>query len=216
VTAGRVAISDNKDWGTPRKYVDAVKRFFGGEIDLDPCSSEYSIVEAKTEYALPDQDGLKASWNYQRIYVNPPYGGDRQRGTRIAHWLQRCAEAHREYGSEVLALVPVATNTSHWKRYVWTEATGVCFLYDTRLRFLVQGHDQGKGAPMSCAMVYWGVDYDGFLDEFLQFGAVVDLRPLMGQRIGTYAARRRTHETDPDDHQIEGLFETDFSLVIQS
>lgn len=176
----------SQEWGTPLKYVDAVKDFFDGDIDLDPCSNEFSIVDALTEYRLPECDGLRESWNFKRIYVNPPYGADRQRGTRIKHWLYRCAEAHRKHKSEVLALVPVATNTGHWKNYVFGRATTVSFLYDTRLRFLVDGKDKGKGAPMSCSMIYWGKNYDKFYEVFVQFGAVVDLRPLIGRRIGEY------------------------------
>jgi hypothetical protein len=95
--------------------VQAVKEFFGGEIDLDPCSNQYSIVKAKMEYSLPRHDGLKESWHYKRIYVNPPYGLDRKRGTGIKNWLYRCALAHISYGAEVLALVPVATNTGTGK-----------------------------------------------------------------------------------------------------
>ena len=135
----------SRDWGTPPKYINAVKNVFGGEIALDPCSNKKSIVGARVEYMLPEADGLKASWDYRTIYVNPPYGADRTFGTTIKHWLRRCSEAHHQYGSEVLALVPVATNTGHWKKYVWTNATAVAFLYDTRLRFLVGGKDQGKG-----------------------------------------------------------------------
>ena len=74
MTAGRQINSGSQDWGTPQVYVNAVKEFFGGEIDLDPCSSKYSIVNAKTEYIFPLNDGLKDSWNYPTIYVNPPYG----------------------------------------------------------------------------------------------------------------------------------------------
>ena len=47
----------------------------------------------------------------------------------------------------------------------------VAFLYDTRLRFLVNGRDGGKGAPMSCAMVYWGLQYERFEKIFVRFGA---------------------------------------------
>lgn len=115
--------------------------------------------------------------------MNPPYGADRERGTKINHWLHRCAEAHKAFGSEVLALVPVATNTGHWKRYVFGRATSVAFLYDTRLKFLVGGRNIGKGAPMSCAMVYWGKQYDWFFEVFIRYGAVVDFRPLIGRRI---------------------------------
>ena len=60
----------------------------------------------------------------------------------------------------------------------------MCFLYDTRLRFLINGRDEGKGAPMSCAMVYWGDNYDTFFDIFISYGAVLDLRPLHRKDIG--------------------------------
>ncbi len=184
MTAGRTTNSLSQDWGTPRKYVDAVRSVFGGEIDLDPCSNESSIVGAVTEYRLPRHDGLQEPWNFRHIYVNPPYGADRPRGTTIKDWLLRCWDAHRRHGSEILALVPVAPNTKHWKDYVWGQATAVCFLYDTRLRFLVNGKDEGKGAPMSCAMVYWGNSYQRFFDVFIDFGAVVDLRALVGKKPG--------------------------------
>lgn len=184
MTAGRTVNSQSVDWCTPQKYVDAVKRVFGGRIALDPCSNQWSIVAAETEYSLPEHDGLRESWDFPTIYVNPPYGADKERETTIKHWLFKCAHAHKHYGSEVLALIPVATNTSHWKEYVWGQATAVCFLYDTRLRFLVEGKDGGKGAPMSCAMIYWNKNIEKFLGVFDDFGAVVDLRPLQGKAIG--------------------------------
>lgn len=184
MTAGRKIKSQSHDWGTPLKYVQAVKEAFGGRIDLDPCSSKHSIVHAETEYQLPEHDGLKESWNYGTIYVNPPYGTDRERGTGIRHWLARCAEAYEMYNSEVIALVPVAVNTRHWKNSVFGRATAICFLYDTRLKFLEDGKSAGKGAPMACAAVYWGDDYYKFYEIFMNHGAVVDIRPLIGEKIG--------------------------------
>ena len=184
MSAGRKIRTQSQHWGTPEKYVRAVKEFFGGSIGLDPCSNEFSIVGAAVEYRLPEQDGLKESWNAPTIFVNPPYGLDHERGTAIRHWLQRCHLAHEQYGSEVLALVPVATNTGHWKKHVFGVATGVCFLYDTRLRFLVDGADGGKGAPMSCAMIYWGRNYRSFFEVFRQFGAVLTLGELQNVKLG--------------------------------
>lgn len=184
MSAGRTLNTLSQEWGTPDKYVDAVRQFFGGKIDLDPCSNRHSIVHASVEYQLPRHDGLRESWDFPKIYVNPPYGIDKERGTSIKKWLLRCATAHKEHNSEVLALVPVATNTGHWKKYVFSVATGVCFLYDTRLKFLVNGKNGGKGAPMSCAMIYWGKDFQKFLSAFSKFGAVIDLRPLKGKKFG--------------------------------
>lgn len=163
-------------WGTPRKYVDAVRSVLGDRIELDPCSNKWSIVNAETQWSLPEQDGLRREWNFSTIFVNPPYGSDRSRGTRIIDWIKKCADANKEYGSEVIALVPVAVNTKHWKMFVWPMATSVSFLYDTRLRFLENGLDIGKGAPMACAMVYWGRNFNLFSDVFSQYGATLDVR----------------------------------------
>jgi hypothetical protein len=184
MTAGRQSVSKKKDWQTPKKYVDAVKEVFGGTIHLDPCSSQYSIVGAQVEYLLPNQDGLSQIWNFPSIYVNPPYGNDKERKTRIIDWLRKCEEANRVFQSEVIALIPVATNTTHWKKYIYGRATGVCFLYDTRLKFLVDGKDEGKGAPMSCAIIYWGNNFEHFFDVFIQYGAVMDVRNLHKTKIG--------------------------------
>lgn len=185
MTAGRTLNTLSQEWGTPEKYVQAVRDFFGGKILLDPCSNQFSIVNASTEYRLPKHDGLRESWNFPTIYVNPPYGIDKERRTSIKHWLSKCSMAHADYDAEVLALVPVATNTGHWKKFVFGNACAICFLYDTRLKFLVNGEDGGKGAPMSCAMIYWGTNYSRFLNAFQRFGAVVDLRPQRGKTFGT-------------------------------
>lgn len=176
MTAGRTVNAASHHWGTPLVYVDVVRKVFGGSIALDPCSNHFSVVQAGTEYRLPEADGLKASWDFPRIYVNPPYGADRSRGTTIKDWLKRCAESHKEHKAEVIALIPVATNTSHWKRYVWSTAHAVAFLFDTRLKFLVNGQAGGKGAPMSCAMVYWGDNATKFISVLSAHGAAIDLR----------------------------------------
>ncbi|HHS95859.1 MAG TPA: N-6 DNA methylase [Phaeodactylibacter sp.] len=185
MSAGRTVNSKSQSWGTPLKYVKAIKRFFGGSIALDPCSNEYSIVHAEAEFMLPHNDGLKEDWNYPTIYVNPPYGADRERGTTIKNWLVKCALTHQKYGSEILALVPVATNTGHWKQSIFGQARAICFLYDTRLKFLENGLDVGKGAPMACAMIYWGQNYEKFYDIFIEYGAVVDISNLQGEEIGS-------------------------------
>lgn len=184
MSAGRTTNSQNHSWGTPHKYVDAIKDFFGGDIDLDPCSNEHSIVNAKTEFVLPNHDGLHEKWDYSTIYMNPPYGADRERGTTIKTWLAKCTLSHKEYEAEILALVPVATNTSHWKKNVFGEAKAICFLYDTRLKFLENGNGGGKGAPMACAIIYWGRDYERFYNIFIKYGAVVDISNLQDEEIG--------------------------------
>lgn len=174
MTAGRKSISTTKDWNTPPDIVAAVRATFGGSISLDPCSNEHSLVHADKEYLLPEHDGLIESWDYPTIYVNPPYGNDKVRGTRMAQWFARMAQAAGD-GSEVIALVPVAPNTAHWKTFVFPVAAAICFIYQPRLRFYIDGVEDRKGAPMSCAVLYYGGDVDAFIMEFRQHGAVVPL-----------------------------------------
>ena len=94
MTAGRKNTDTKQDWSTPENYVKSIRAVLGGRIDLDPCSNEFSVVNAKTEYRLP-KNGLMESWDFSTIYVNPPYGADREAGTTIRHWLGACADAHR-------------------------------------------------------------------------------------------------------------------------
>ena len=96
MTAGRKVVGGKQDWGTPPKYVDPIREFFGGTIHLDPCTNSYSIIHARVEYSQPEYDGLRESWDFPTIYVNPPYGADRENGTTIKHWLKRCEEADRK------------------------------------------------------------------------------------------------------------------------
>lgn len=183
MTAGRHVNTLSQSWRTPPKYVRAIKDFWGGRIGLDPCSNEYSIVHAEIEYQLPQTDGLSVDWDADTIFVNPPYGADRERETTIKNWLAKCVLAY-EHGSEVIALVPVATNTGHWKKFVFGKATSICFLYDTLLRFLEKGTNMGKGAPMACCLIYWGERCEQFYKSFIEYGAVVNIKDLQDQKIG--------------------------------
>lgn len=174
MTAGRQALSLTKDWSTPPEILASVRETFGSQIGLDPCSNEHSLVDARVEYRLPEHDGLRDPWDERTIFVNPPYGSDPSRGTRIAHWFARIADASAS-GSEVIALVPVATNTGHWKEFVYPVASAICFLYAPRLKFYINGRPDPKGAPMSCAVIYYGDRVEAFANAFCTHGAVVPL-----------------------------------------
>ena len=176
MTAGRKTIGTKKEWCTPPKYVELITKMLG-TIDLDPCSNSFSIIEAKTKYSLP-LDGLKQEWNYDKIYVNPPYGRDPLRKTSIKDWILKINETHEKYGSEILCLIPVATNTSHYKEIIFKKSNGICFLEDTRLKFMIEGEISKKGSPMACAMIYWGNNYDLFQKIFEEFGSCFKIKKI--------------------------------------
>lgn len=167
MSAGRKNISEKKDWNTPPKYIDLINKMLG-VIELDPCSNENSLVVSTYEYQLPI-NGLKKNWEYKTIFVNPPYGRDPINKTSLYNWLSKGLEAYKN-GSELLFLIPVATNTKHFKEIIFKQAKGICFLNDTRLKFWNEGKEDKKGAPMSCCMVYFGKDYDKFGEIFKNNG----------------------------------------------
>lgn len=139
----------------------------GGRIDLDPCANEHGFVNAINEFRLPQKDGLKTKWFGGNIFVNPPYGRDN--GSTIYDWLVK----HRDVpDSEVIYLIPVATNTRHFKEIVFKEAAAICFLSDTRLKFWSEGTEDKKGAPMACCLVYFGSRTDKFNEFFTKSGKV--------------------------------------------
>lgn len=161
MTAGRRVNTSSTDWNTPPKYADAVRAVFG-RIELDPCSNDLSIVGASIEL---QNGGIEEDWDkYQTIFVNPPYGSG------IAEWLKKCACAK----GDVIALIPVAPNTRHWKESVFT-ADAICFLADTRLRFMINRSIDNKGASMACCAVFWGKNKTRFVEVFSKFGTCVEV-----------------------------------------
>lgn len=157
-------VRSNKDksvhWGTPKNIADKVREFFSDQVLLDPCSNAYSIVEHDRCFVLPE-NGLEKNWKEvaECAYVNPPYGKG------IDKWLEKCALMEN-----TIALVPVATNTGHWKNWVYGKASAICFLHEPRLKFLENGAPSKKGAPMSCCLIYWGKDREKFTQLFSEMG----------------------------------------------
>lgn len=173
MSAGRRNTANKKDWNTPPKYINAVEQVLG-EIELDPCSNENSMVNAKIKYNLPEKCGLKETWNFKTIFVNPPYGRDAERKTSIFNWIEKGVQANSA-NSEILYLIPVATNTKHFKELIFKKAKGICFLKDTRLRFWNKGNEDKKGAPMACCFVYFGKYYSKFKNVFQSHGKCFEI-----------------------------------------
>lgn len=116
-----------------------------------------AMFNADVEFIPPNNDGLSKVWNSKNIFVKPPYGREEE-----SNWLSKCAFSNGLYDLEILALVPVATNSSHWKDYVFGEASAICFFNDTRLK-------------IPCAMIYYGENITKFRFIFSEYGAVVNI-----------------------------------------
>ena len=150
-----------QDWNTPQNLLDVVYQM--GEVALDPCSNDTSIVRARLAYTEAD-DGLLLPWGDGSggiVFVNPPYG----RATPA--WAAKMA-LEGAFGREILALLPVRTDTTWWQAHL-VQADKICF-WRGRLRFL--------GAPSSAsfasAVAYWGPRQARFEEVFGPHGWVVE------------------------------------------
>lgn len=151
----------NDHWGTPESVLAPIRDFFGGQIDLDPCSNENSLVGALNTFNAA-QDGLSKPW-IGKVFVNPPYSCG-----QLIKWTKKCyISSLNPLMCEVILLIPVATSTVYWQTFV-TQANQILF-YNKRIRFV----GAGGGARFDSCLVYYGCRGEDFKQVFSPQGWVI-------------------------------------------
>jgi len=192
--------ADSLHWCTPEVLLNPIRSFFGGAIGLDPCSNAGSIVNARVEYCLPTNDGLKDPWDVDgpgtTAFCNPPFGrcwmndardiiGAKERkemtkeqqalyphASTVSDWAKKAAWEWKRNGCETIMLIPACVDTAMFHETIFPTADSICFIKG-RVRFL--GKVSGP-APMPTCLVYWGTAPIAFADTFSTVGAVLALR----------------------------------------
>jgi phage N-6-adenine-methyltransferase len=146
-------------WNTPNDIVEDIISFFGGVIDLDPCSNdkENPNVPANTLYT-EDDDGLAHPWVADTVFMNHPYSNSKQ-------WIPYAAEQY-ECGNakELILLIKLDISTKWWRsiaNYSWCAV-------NKRLRF----GDAKSAAPFQSAIIYLGKDVARFKKTFSKYGTI--------------------------------------------
>jgi hypothetical protein len=105
--------NQSNDFNTPPELVEPIKSFWGGKIDLDPCSNKGSLVKAETEWMLPT-NSLKQPWAIKvpkrtTVFVNPPYA---------PYWLSESGHvlSPKQYNAMINSDY-VMCGAGEWKRY---------------------------------------------------------------------------------------------------
>lgn len=133
-----------------------------GEIDLDPCSNAYSIVNAKTSYDLSrGQDGLVLPW-FGTVFVNGPW-------SKLRPWAKRSVN---EWGIEVFFWCPIYPETK-WSKALWTAKPTVC-LWGKRVNHPNRS-EMGAGTKWPTMMVYVGDRSDEFAEVFKPYGTIAQI-----------------------------------------
>lgn len=156
--------SDDQTWNTPDWFIERLTRALG-PIGLDPCSNEWSIVNARVEIRFDrGQDGLAIPWGgHGLVYVNPPFG------RALTEWSKKWAAE----GDELVALVPSRTDASWWHHAAKYSDTYV----NWRGRFSFRKRSGKRGnAPFPSTVFYYGPRREVFLDEFARSGLAVNMK----------------------------------------
>jgi len=163
-TAERIVASNENEWYTPAKYLEAA-RLVLGEIDLDPasCAKANKTVQAKKFYTAKN-DGLHKPWR-GRLFLNPPYG--RLAGEFIGRLV---LEHEAEEVVAAIALVNAHCTDAEWFQPLWSYT--LCFT-DHRIDFDSDGREKQTSSTHGSVFAYLGTETKAFKATFAEFGAVV-------------------------------------------
>ena len=98
-------------WSTPQDLFDALTLNF--DFTLDPCATYENAKCSK--YYTKEQDGLKQSWQGERVFVNPPYGRE------ISKWVKKAYEESSNC-KVIVMLLPARTDTKWFHDYIYKKA----------------------------------------------------------------------------------------------
>lgn len=120
---------------TPKWFL----KYFG-DFDYDPATnkkhSEYLNIK---NYDTIDSDGLKSEWNYNKIWINPPF-------TKKFIFLEKAVETYKKYHNDIYILFPIESMTTRR----WFEIIGdtkfKIYIPNFRLGFIVDDVEYTHGA----------------------------------------------------------------------
>jgi DNA N-6-adenine-methyltransferase (Dam) len=155
---------------TPPWLIERVRSFFGGEIDLDPCSSPQAQQSVKAaRFFTAADDALSRDWPCRNAFMNAPY----RRDLLLPFIDKLLAEHAAARVPDAVALTNACTDTE-WFDRLRGVATAICFTRG-RIRFIDAYSNEATGSPpVGQALFYLGSRPDEFARHFSAVGWVVD------------------------------------------
>lgn len=130
-------------WNTPAEIVDKVVEFFGGPVELDPCSNDHDNPNIPCLRCFTEEDdGLAHQWNANSVFVNHPYSDSK-------HWIPYARRQFDEGNVEEMILLIKLDISTKWFRSI---ADRPWIAISKRLKF---GDSKGA-APFQSALIYLG------------------------------------------------------------
>ena len=129
--------SKSNEWETPQSLFDELNAEF--HFTLDSCATKENTKCAK--FFTKQEDGLKQSWENERVFMNPPYGGN------TGKWIEK-AWYSSMWGAIVVCLIVSSTDRSYWHDYIFPSACEIRWL-----RGRITFGDAKSTAPFASAIV---------------------------------------------------------------
>jgi hypothetical protein len=193
--------NQSNDFCTPPELIEPIKAFWGGKIDLDPCSNKNSLVNAEVSYSLPT-NSILTPWSVcpgkTTVFVNPPYAPyylspegvcfTPQEYKALNHptgferytlysWLCK-GVTEKKNGCELIYLIPArGAGSKVWQNVIYPLSDAICFL-NKRYPFWENGepckvNGKNSGASFDVCLVYFGTEPACFKRHFSKLGYVV-------------------------------------------
>jgi DNA N-6-adenine-methyltransferase (Dam) len=165
------------------EVINRVIEFYGGVIDLDPCSNSVDNPSVPAEFHYTVKlDGLGLPWA-GKVFVNPPYGRE------LSKWVNKTrSEYESGRAREILLLVPSRTDTQ-W----FTSLNPYPRVYLVgRLKFLDASGVRQEPAPFGSVLFYLGSRIQEFEQHWKDWGRVE-----LGQaKISTASFDKRAYQRE--------------------
>ena len=123
------AYAGGAEYMTPPWLCEVIREHAGGQIDLDPCTTELFNrhgIKAKN-FIEPPADGLEPQW-YGTVYVNPP-GGHTRPGVKV--WYEKLLYSQAKQGY----FLSFSLSSLQWSQSVIPISTYQCVVFGKRLKF---------------------------------------------------------------------------------
>lgn len=129
--------SKSDEWTTPIELFDELHNRF--IFDLDAAATDENHLCER--WFTKETDGLRQSWEWRRVFCNPPY-------SQIKLWAAKFVEEANRAAC-IVALVPARTDTK-WFQSIMNSADKLVFIKG-RLKF----GDGAGSAPFPSALAIW-------------------------------------------------------------
>jgi ParB family transcriptional regulator, chromosome partitioning protein len=162
--------TQNNEWYTPSKYVEAA-RLVMGAIDLDPASCEMANRTVKAErYYTREQNGLLQPW-YGKMWCNPPFTAGISSPMPMFTWGRRLVEEYHKENVQQGILLIMACIKQKWFHTLWNmEDYPICF--SSKRIYFHRPNGALQELRESTCFAYLGPNEQKFIEVFSQFGTI--------------------------------------------